>query len=838
MTAHTRALLHGAVWLVLALYAALVVHDFYWYADRLVYLALDDALANQAYVLATEGRYGFLASPTLYGVPRHIGEVSYGPWYFYLAGLLVWLFGYSLTLVRSIHLWILVGIIIAGAVWFRGPARAVAAGTLGLTALYCFDVAMWPMARPDSIVSAFAVALIVCAGLGTARGDVRYWFGAGLAASCGAFAHLIAWPLVPASVLLFVAWAVPRWRAATEGQARWHVKKAFAALAAGGLLGAGMFYASFGFRLADQLHMFGIYGQIVESSEGYWTVVGRHLATAFGYLRPWQQGAIGLLLATAWITVALGVRAGGAARRAVRVVLLPPVLVWTAYVLGNGTYTNYHKNYAILHQVSAAWTAAALIWVWLDLAEARWPRAGRVLAALAAGLVLVQGARLVGGHAAQGPERATRAQQWVSIAAYTERVLDPIPTGATVWGPVVFGIETPRRLQLIQMFEAVAFAPRIAPEVRRELLPDYLIWGHAEARDSVVVVMRGGESLYNQVADLLDPARYRLVSMVAGAPYGVTRVYARVDPARPEREDLPAVSAHDPERGIWLERTGPALDVAFVPVPPAVFRMGYGGDAAPRAADRTVAADLPAGRYLLRVTIRPGDGHERRRLLAATSGAQFEQAIGETGPLGDFGPYLSNQGVVFLLSLHDGGPLYVSQIDTAPGAAIERVEAYPVFGALDPDEAPPSAADVRALPPVWGPVATQRISKMAEDRLLVEGDADLNAYQVASPPVEVQPGDRVRVELDLRVEQGVVCTGVLNGPQARWLVPADRLRRELAFTADRTGRFILVVANCGPAGSPPSRFTLGPGRYRVDSAALYTDRLMRAVFGENLDGPR
>src|SRR4051812_34349363 len=93
-----------ALWVAIAVYAARITHDFYTHADRAVYASVDDGEANIAYSLASHGKYAFPASPVLVGLTRMRGQFNYGPWYFYLAGGLVWLFGYSLTVVRSIHL--------------------------------------------------------------------------------------------------------------------------------------------------------------------------------------------------------------------------------------------------------------------------------------------------------------------------------------------------------------------------------------------------------------------------------------------------------------------------------------------------------------------------------------------------------------------------------------------------------------------------------------------------------------------------------------------------------------------------------------------------------------
>src|SRR5438270_5247101 len=105
----TRTIRIGVECLMLATvvaYAAVVVRDFSHYADHYPYLAVDDGLANVSYSLATEGRYGFLASPVqgFTDLMRDRGFFNYGPWYFYFGAALIWLFGYSLTTLRAIHL--------------------------------------------------------------------------------------------------------------------------------------------------------------------------------------------------------------------------------------------------------------------------------------------------------------------------------------------------------------------------------------------------------------------------------------------------------------------------------------------------------------------------------------------------------------------------------------------------------------------------------------------------------------------------------------------------------------------------------------------------------------
>ena len=162
------------------------------------------------------------------------------------------------------------------------------------------------------------------------------------------------------------------------------------------------------------------------------------------------------------------------------------------------------------------------------------------------------------------------------------------------------------------------------------------------------------------------------------------------------------------------------------------------------------------------------------------------------------------------------------------------------MGLTNPEERLTPEAELRALPAPWEALDGVSASAEADGRTRFDGDASVGGYQVMSPPTAALPGDPVVVMLDVGVEQGAVCTGILNGSQSTWLVAPDQLRSELSFRMDATGRFYVVVANCNraPGPWPASRFAIGPGRYRVSSGSYYTDRLMSAVFGENLDGPR
>jgi hypothetical protein len=267
----------------------------------------------------------------------------------------------------------------------------------------------------------------------------------------------------------------------------------------------------------------------------------------------------------------------------------------------------------------------------------------------------------------------------------------------------------------------------------------------------------------------------------------------------------------------------------FAPTPPVRIRLGYTGDTPAAAATSTMSAELPAGTYLLKVGIRPGAGNSRRRLLAATSRAELDQTIGELGPRGDFAGYFLDQTTVWLLGEHDGGPLFVSQFDDGQGAAIESVRVFPVDGAADTEYSSPSAP-AHDFGRDWTLVAGVR-TEMTTEGLTVAGDASTDGYQIVSGAMAASSGDAISVALDVDIQQGRVCTGVLNGQQQAWILPPDALRSRLSFRMDRGERFFVVVANCNPAPGAPSRFMVRSASYVVHPGSFYTDRLMNEAFG-------
>jgi hypothetical protein len=267
-----------------------------------------------------------------------------------------------------------------------------------------------------------------------------------------------------------------------------------------------------------------------------------------------------------------------------------------------------------------------------------------------------------------------------------------------------------------------------------------------------------------------------------------------------------------------------ALHIGYEVQPPASVPTG------------TLVAALPPDRYLLKVSVKPGAGPTKRRLLAVISPNMLRQTMGEGGPDGDFAAYLPDDTQVFMVAIHVGGPLYVSQFDDGVAPGIAAVTAYPIVGLLDPLERPSHTQD---LPDLASWAASKGVDVSADGNAVhVNGDDSADGYQLTSPSIRAREHDKITVRTPINVERGKVCAGVLNGTALSWLVPPDIPRDELQFNIDTTQAFHVVLANCNAKpGSEKSRFVLWRGTYLNDPAEFYADRLVMAALHRDASKP-
>ena len=841
-----RRLAAVVVWLPVLVYGLITAQQFFHYANSAVFLSTDDAVGNISYALATEGRYGFLSSPLLAGMARHDGLFSYGPFYFYLGAGLIWLFGYSIIVLRSIHLAVILGIAIAGGVWFRGRA-AGAIGALAAVGLFmAFERAHWPMVRPDSLVSMFAVALVICAGLAIRSGRARYWFGAGLAAACGAFTHLVAWALVPAALLVLgIGYLADAQDGA--GQWRWPVRRwpPVAGLAAGGLLGAAAFYASFGFRIGDQLAFLTDYqrytGSFSEMAAGgsFRELIARHFESAYWYLPyPMAYLVSATLVAACLAVIWLLVRGPVAIRLPGLAMLAPPTVVWVIYFASLGWYNNFHAGYAVLNQVMWLWTSAALVAVTLEWLGP-WPARQRWAGAVVWITALSVGVGMLTVLAQRTNYRALAAASLTPIDEYLGHVLDALPARARAWGSVDFGIEHPGRVQLVQFWDAVKVLEEVPAEQRRGLAPDYLVWGAVENGINAQATLAVNGMTQTQLDDRKGVAswrlfmafaetRYTLVSLTSGPPYGVTRVYAWTQGA--PALGRPMVHAYDPLERQWNSALGPVAEVPMVVDPPTL--LGAPG-AAPRAARQTLRGDLAPAQYLVTVSLAAVIKPDVAAMVVVSGARELSAETLQPAAGHDMAPWFVDETVVHLVFTHTGGPFYVSQFGSGV-PAITGVQASAILPLTNYNEQRRAVAPEHELPASQWSAAFPEIAvtMAAGGGAGIVGNSTLYGYQAYGPRITVQPGQRMRLRVPVTVTAGRGCLGVLDQSELRWLVAPDRLAPEYEFSINDSRTVKPVLADCSgsPAAVTPLRATIGDGSYALwsDRGELYVDQLMRA----------
>jgi hypothetical protein len=839
---------------IVVLYALMVVHAFFGHIDSYPYLALDDGLANISYSLASGNGYGFPASPVqapASNVPnlRNHGLLNYGPWYFYFGALLIWLFGYSLTVLRAIHLIVILAILGGSYWWFRREEGVLTASFVSILTLYRFDAYQWPMVRPDIMVSFFALLFLVSAGLAIRKGSCAHWGLAGYAAAAAAFSHLIAWSVVPAAVCtLLIAHMLKQDPEVAPAARRRQFLLSLAWLAGGGIAALICFYAPSGFRVSDHLRLLMSYrtfvaaaSQTAHGASGYWEVLSIHLRSSFGNVR--DISVVTSVAVVGLIIVVLAFRFKPTARGLVATYVVPPLVIWWSYVLSLGKYPNYHLGYGILCQTVTIWLGGSIVYALLTFIKLRFTRMKTAAFILTAGCAVVFAWSAGLSRVDAGTANREVAHRWVSISAYAHEILSAIPLKATAWGTVMYGIETPDRLQLVQFVDALTLARRVGEADRPSIAPDVLIWGYPENRDHAMSVLRERTSSLDGFENLFPSFRYRLVSMVVGAPYGVTRVYERETPT-PMRDERNAsvdeltrslcpvvVSYYSPSDWQWIRRLTPVAVGKVQAARPLRLGIGYGENPNQFDADHTVSLELPPGNYLLRIHLNSARGVSRGRMLVVTSQLDVRQTITELGPDFDVSPYFRGDAEAFLFHRHAGGIVYVSQFDSVADS-IESVEVYRLEGTSD-HQTERQESLYLPLPPwtEWMPDRSVKAAATVDGSWRVDGNDSQFGYQITSPAIVLSPKTTVKVRLSHEILQGHICPGILDENHAEWLVPAANPLSELEFNTRGNKRVYVVIANCNPsaAGNEKSRFLLKRGSYFIEGKESYADSLARAA---------
>jgi hypothetical protein len=78
----------------------------------------------------------------------------------------------------------------------------------------------------------------------------------------------------------------------------------------------------------------------------------------------------------------------------------------------------------------------------------------------------------------------------------------------------------------------------------------------------------------------------------------------------------------------------------------------------------------------------------------------------------------------------------------------------------------------------------------------IVGDTSRFQYQLVSPPVAVTPHSTIDARMRVRVSQGRVCLGVLDGRQMQWLLVPERFQQQYSFDTRDNTHITFVLANC------------------------------------------
>ncbi len=848
----------GAARLLFALGCVVAIlvstHIFFAVAGRAPYVAVDDSLMNVSVTLAEHGRYAFLASPMQGGgtIPRSDVFYNYGPWYFLAGAALEWLFGTSLVAMRYLHPLGLIAIA-AIAVWtFR--RRSLAAGAIIASGLLVtFWRFQWPMVRPDIAVSVMAALGMAAATDAIRTGRWSAWCLSGAAIAAAVIQHQIAWALAPGLIVLWALnWAARR---GTDAPPLQSALRSFVALAGGAAAVVVVFLAMIRFHVTALIDLLFSYSAFVHdiNPQPFGAIFDRH-AVRFWNAIPAELHVLlplaGAVCLAATIAALARPSDGATARLAWAA---PPIVMFGAYLLGLGLYPNFHSGYVILSQVTAIWTLGAAWCVFQDAAS-------RLRPAVADGFdaagTAAMGALLLWqawGLHANPPWIVAAAGGNVPFEALKDRILGPLPAHASVWGPVVLGLGSGTRVDLVQFREGPMFLRGFQHARTAALAPAFIILGNQER--AIIRTPPADADRTNTLFPQFDPpVHYRLVALTDAPPYGLFETYARTDLAS-EVTGPPAVSVNDGTTPQWRHSFGAPLAVGFAPAGPVAITLGTNG---PReGANRAVRSegDVAAGTYLIELRLTHTSGTHMGSILGLPApevavgfsdmGLQLMTSSGATTTTHlAQADYLPGEAVTYLLVRHEGGPLYLAQFDAAEGAlfAVASVRRLAERGT------PPQRQPV-AIPPLesWAVLANPAdVSAKSNGAFNLTGDASTYGYQLISPWIKVPAHRRATLSLPVAVRAGTVAVGVL-GEDERWILPAagaitGRFEGELAFDTGVSRKIRIVVANYQTGTNlPRTHFSVRPGRLSVDDPSLYMDRLtacQRMKYGIDTDSDR
>jgi hypothetical protein len=468
-----------------------------------------------------------------------------------------------------------------------------------------------------------------------------------------------------------------------------------------------------------------------------------------------------------------------------------------------------------------------------------WPPVRRAAAVLSWTVAFALGIGMLTLLGQRTEYRAIAAGESVPIRQYVDRVFEALPAASRAWGPVALGIENPGRVQLIQIDDAATVVRSLGPQARAAASPDFVVVGFTDARDAALAVLGGAPALPTALSNFFPDVHYDLLSMTAAPPYGVTRVYQRHEAAA---SPSPMLAAYDARYQRWTRTLAPVERLTMTPAPPVQLMVGGDAGARSHTAVQSVVSSLPAGTYMLRIALTPEVPVDLSSLFMASSVAEVRDSFGDYGMGFDTSLHFAGEQAVHVVYQHPGGNFYVSQFGAGP-AAITGIEASRLLPVADfaaarrpaPQQQPipASAWELPERIPQVGSYPVEIRLEPASDgaSLLLHGNAVQFGYQAYGPLIPVEPFDHVRLRLDITVNSGTACIGVLDGTGKSWLVLPDRFQSAYEFQVNDSHTVKPVLANCSgsPSGIVPISAVIRDGSYArwSERGELYIDQLMR-----------
>lgn len=790
-------LLGHAVALIGLLLLIVSIHNFFEFAGRAPYVAVDDSVMNVSVSLSELGIYGFRASPIQPPgaiALRHENFTNYGPWYFYLGAALSWLFEPSLVLMRSLHLFGITAIGVLGFFAFRGVSR-IAAGILFITLFAIFWRAHWPMVRPDIMVSVLATGAVFAAST-LGRGGSGRWFLAGFLTAAASTQHLIAWALVPA---LAVIWGIGQAFRAREGVFDRRQMLLSAAMAFLGGLAATMIYLyAQGFRIGVIIdHVTGYRAQTSGNTPvPYLDLLTRH-AAAFWRPLPWWIQLVVAGGALSWGVAFVHAWRRGESGRATLGILIPAPVFLVAYLLSLGFYNNFHPGYYILSQVMCLWSASAGYAGILREIEAWKPRAAVVLAFAGLAAVIFVGSKLTYIGLTNPPARQV-AERNVPFETYLHEVLSPVPDRGVVWGDVQLGLYSGVRIDVLQYTEGWFMAKLHAPGERDAVAPDFLalMGGMTSLFVYPALAKKGGTA--HQMATLFPDQEYRLGFLVFAPPYRQTALYYRVyKGSPPDTNDLPTIAANNGTAGQWKRNLAKPLDIAFDDAGTMQVRIVKRKRTSTASHAMKSVGPVPAGTYLVSASL-SGTSTDKTGVLLASSKRNVELRHGAFGFVAaPLGAYMPGEKTAHLIVKHAAGPLFLGLLDHSTGARIVDVKIRPIIGF------PTGHAEkvFARLPPLdqWKLSAyATRVSRLSSNLIEVLGGATPGKYQFYSPQINVPRNTDFVLNLEVIQVRGGIHVGILNETDSGWVKPTQNPKPRTAFNTGESAKIRIMISNANP----------------------------------------